>query len=681
MNLLIIESQGKVAKLQSILGTDWEVAASLGHVCDLPARAIGVEAPKFKPLYTLSERGASVVSRLRILCERAQDIYIGTDPDREGEAIAWHLARELKLGRNTKRVRFSAITESVVRKAVFAPTDIDYRLVGAQEARRVLDRLVGYLVSPVLSQLGGMTLSAGRVQSPAVALVVAREREIAGFVPTSHFCVRLDFSSNDQPTENFAEAKFSGSGWSALWEIVPCFASEDSPYFLDADFAGKVAAIKTVTVERCEDGERRRAPLAPLATSGLQQAASVQLGMDPEVTMQIAQRLFEAGNITYHRTDNPNISEEDFPEIQSVAKAHGWAMAPKLRRFKTSDSVQAGHPAITPTHWDAEQAGETTEEKSIYQLIRQRALASQLADAVYNTRTAWLVGQVDGKSIRLRAKGETLREHGWLKLLNEETEEDQEDEEEQGRAVNPVPQLKSGQQLSTAGGEVLAMRTRAPKRYTKASLIGKLEAEGIGRPATYAAIMGNIERRGYITSRKQFLHPTETAFFIVDQLTRAFSFIAVDFTREVESQLDRIASGQANYLETVQAAHERLGQELQVLAGQGGAPRFPCPECGKAMRLITAKASLFWGCSGYPSCQATRPDQSGQPGDKEPAKGSGHICPLCTKPLVRRTKKGKKGYDFWGCSGFREGCRASFPNKRNKPDFNVVKKDGHMKHP
>lgn len=225
------------------------------------------------------------------------------------------------------------------------------------------------------------------------------------------------------------------------------------------------------------------------------------------------------------------------------------------------------------------------------------------------------------------------------------------------------------------------MRTRAPKRYTKASLIGKLEAEGIGRPATYAAIMGNIERRGYITSRKQFLQPTETAFFIVDQLTRAFSFIAVDFTREVESQLDRIASGQGNYLETVQAAHERLGQELQALAGQGGAPRFPCPECGKAMRLITAKSGPFWGCSGYPSCQATRPDQSGQPGDKEPAKGSGHICPLCTKPLVRRTKKGKEGYDFWGCSGFREGCRASYPNKRNKPDFNVVKKDGHMKHP
>ena len=671
MKLLIIESQGKVEKLQSILGREWVVAASLGHVCDLPEKEIGVEAPQYKPHYRLSERGASVVARLRSQCERAQEVYIGTDPDREGEAIAWHLARELKLGRDAKRVRFPAITDTVVRQAVAAPTGIDYKLVGAQEARRVLDRLVGYLVSPALSNIGGTTLSAGRVQSPAVALVVTREREIAAFTPTSHFHVRLDFQG--QPG-NCADAK----NWHALWEVVPDFAPEDRPYFQDADMAARIAAVQTVSVESCEDGQRRRAPAPPLATSGMQQAASVKLGFEPEDTMRIAQRLFEGGHITYHRTDNPNISEGDFPHITALAQANGWAMAPKLRKFKTSDAAQAGHPAITPTHWEIERAGQGDEEQALYSLIRQRAIASQLADAVYKTRTADLLGQVEGKQIRFRAKGETLAESGWLALMGSATHEDSADtdpQEGEGAARNPVPELAAGQQLHPVGGEVLAMKTRAPKRYTKASLIGKLESEGIGRPATYAAIMGNIERRGYITTRKLFLHPTETAFFIVDQLTDKFSFIAVDYTRQVESELDRIACGQSTYLSTVEATHETLRHELACLDKSEATPRFPCPECGSAMRRIASKTGHFWGCSSYPTCNATRPDLDGQPGAKEPPEDSGHACPLCSKPLVRRTKKGKDGYDFWGCSGFKDGCRANYPNKRNRPDFNGGKGD------
>lgn len=666
MKLLIIESQGKVEKLQSILGREWVVAASLGHVCDLPEKEIGVEAPQYKPHYRLSERGASVVARLRSQCERAQEVYIGTDPDREGEAIAWHLARELKLGRDAKRVRFPAITDTVVRQAVAAPTGIDYKLVGAQEARRVLDRLVGYLVSPALSNIGGTNLSAGRVQSPAVALVVTREREIAAFTPTSHFHVRLDFQGQQG---NCADAK----NWHALWEVVPDFAPEDRPYFQDADMAARIAAVQTVSVESCEDGQRRRAPAPPLATSGMQQAASVKLGFEPEDTMRIAQRLFEGGHITYHRTDNPNISEDDFPHITALAQANGWAMAPKLRRFKTSEAAQAGHPAITPTHWEVERAGQGDEEQALYSLIRQRAIASQLADAVYKTRSAVLLGQIEGKQIRYRAKGETLAELGWLALMETTTQEDSADtdpQEGEGAAANPVPELTAGQLLHPIGGEVLAMKTRAPKRYTKASLIGKLESEGIGRPATYAAIMGNIERRGYITTRKLFLHPTETAFFIVDQLTDKFSFIAVDYTRQVESELDRIAGGQSSYLATVEATHATLRQELACLYRSEAAPRFPCPECGSAMRRITSKTGHFWGCSSYPTCNATRPDLDGQPGETEPPKDSGHACPLCSKPLVRRTKKGKEGYDFWGCSGFKDGCRANYPNKRNKPDFN-----------
>ena len=672
MKLLIIESQGKVEKLQPILGPGWRVVASLGHICDLPERDIGVEPPKYKPLYALSERGKSIVSRLRSQCERAHEIYIGTDPDREGEAIAWHLARELKLGRDAKRVRFSAIKESVVQKALAAPTGIDYNLVGAQEARRVLDRLVGYIVSPVLSRMGGMTLSAGRVQSPAVALVVMREREIAAFVPTSHFHVRLDFSAGQGDSAGFADAKSAWRTWSAMWEVVPDFAPEDRPYFQDHAFAVKVSKLDRTNVESCVDGKRRRAPHPPLATSGLQQAASVKLHLDPEETMRIAQRLFEGGHITYHRTDNPNISEEDFPHIEALAKAMGWAMAPKLRTFKAPEAAQAGHPAITPTHWEVDEAGDTDEAKAVYRLIRQRAIASQLADAIYTTRTARLSGQVEGKPVHFQARSEALQELGWLELLADEADEEG-GEEGQGGASNPVPPLTAGQQLTPAGGEVLAKQTRAPKRYTKASLIDKLEAEGIGRPATYAAIMSNIERRGYVAVKKQFLFPTETAFFIVDQLSKAFSFMDVAFTRDVESELDKIANGHATYLATVQACHDKLNQELATMEGQGGAPRFPCPECGKAMRRIPGKTGHFWGCSGYPECSTTRPDADGQPGEKETPKDSGHACPSCGKSLLRRTKKGKEGYDFWGCSGFKDGCKVSFPNKRGKPDFNAEK--------
>lgn len=675
MKLLIIESAGKTEKLQAILGPNWRVAASLGHICDLPDREIGVEPPRYKPLYTLSERGRSIIGRLRSQCERVQEIYIGTDADREGEAIAWHLARELELGRDAKRVRFSAITQEVVSQAIAAPTGIDYNLVGAQEARRVLDRLVGYIVSPVLSKMGGTTLSAGRVQSPAVALVVQREREIAAFVSTHHFHVRLDFQGKQESNTVFAEAKTVTSSWSALWAVVPDFAPEEQPYFQDRDFALKVASLDSVIVDSCEDGRRRRAPHPPLATSGMQQAASVKLQLDPEDTMRIAQRLFESGHITYHRTDNPNISADDFPQIQAVALANEWTMAPKLRQFKTSDAAQAGHPAITPTHWDVTEAGDTEDEKALYRLIRQRAIASQLGDAIYNTRTAWLSGQVSGKDVRFQGKGEQLQEPGWLKLLSDETDESNELWE--GGAPNPLPLLSAGQQLAPIGGEVLAKQTRAPKRYSKASLIEKLEVEGIGRPATYASIMSNIERRSYIAVKQQFLYPTETAYYIVDQLSKAFSFVDVAFTREVEAELDKIASGKATYLATVQACHDQLNRELATLdVGETAAPRFPCPECGSAMRRIPGKTGHFWGCSSYPACSATRPDADGHPGEKETPKDSGHACPSCGKPLLRRTKKGKEGYDFWGCAGFKDGCRTSFPNKRGKPDLSQKIKGG-----
>jgi hypothetical protein len=282
---------------------------------------------------------------------------------------------------------------------------------------------------------------------------------------------------------------------------------------------------------------------------------------------------------------------------------------------------------------------------------------------LFTRPTATLLGQVDSRQVRFRAKGETLQEPGWLSLVGEGHEEadGQDRPEGQGAESNQVPPLDAGQRLQPLGGEVLALKTRAPKRYTKASLIGKLESEGIGRPATYAAIMGNIERRGYITTRKLFLHPTETAFFIVDQLTKAFSFIAVDFTREVESELDRIASGQGSYLATVEATHDKLRQELASLETSGSAPRHPCPDCGSAMRRIPGKTGHFWGCSGYPACNATRPDKDGSPAKETPS-DSGH-CARQLQTTCSPHQKEAKTATLLGLLGLQGRLSRQFPQQ------------------
>ena len=606
MKLMIIESPGKVKKLSAILGPDWNVAASVGHIRDLPEREMGVEAPLYKPQYVLTERGGEVVARLKSLVQRADEVYLATDPDREGESISWHLQQCLKL-HNPLRVTFGEITAQAVKAAIAQPRAIDVKRVAAQEARRVLDRLVGYTVSPQLSQQTGERLSAGRVQSPAVRLVVERERAIRAFKSTLHYGVALDF----------ADAK-TGAQWSAEWMTKPAFVSEESPYFMDRDFAAAVAEVRDLEVMKFADTEKGRSPPGAFTTSTLQQAASVALGMNPKATMDAAQDLFAQGHITYHRTDNPNVSEESLGDIYAVATRLGLAMAEEPRKFKTAEGAQAGHPACTPTHWEIEDAGETVEHRALYRLIRKRAIASQLADARYAVRTATLeaVGGVQGKAVMFNATGRTLIDPGWLQLTQgDQTEEDKDEE-----AANPVPLLAEGQRLTAEGGRLLAKKTKAPPRFTEASLVGKLESEGIGRPATYAAIMENIiGTRGYVRRDKKYLAPTPTGELVVDSLVGTYTFVDLDYTRGVEAELDRIASGDAAYRSVIEHVHQQLQSEAGAVV-----PRFACPDCGKA--------------------------------------------------LVHRVKKAKKGgYDFWGCSGFHDGCKASFNSKGDSPDFSTKK--------
>ena len=657
MKLLIIESPGKKKKLAAILGKEWNIAASVGHIRDLPVKDMGVYGPDFEPHYVLTKRGGEVVENLKKLVNAADEVYLGTDPDREGESISWHLKECLKL-KNPIRITFNEITKNAVEKALKSPRKIDTKLVMAQEARRVLDRIVGYGVSSHISSQKGLTLSAGRVQSPAIWLVVDRERAIKAFKVTKHFGAMLYFSDN-------------GEEWSAEWLTKPDFVTDESPYFMDKIFSEKVSEIKKVEVLSFKETEAKRSPPPPFTTSTMQQAASVALGLDPKAAMDAAQKLYEQGHITYHRTDNPNVSDDALDDIRAVALKLGLEMAEKMRKFKAPEGAQVGHPAITPTHWEVEEAGESDIQKKLYGLIRLRAIACQLADARYAVRTVRLksADQIpmisnDGKEVEFEGKGRKLIFGGWLQLIDsDQTEEKEED------FLNPIPICQPEEIIAVSQGKMLEKKTKPPSRYTQATLIKKLESEGIGRPATYAAIMENITGRKYVENKKKNLVPTSTGELVIDALENKFSFLELKFTRNVEEDFDRIAKGEMQYKEVVGKMNEVLEKEMSVLP----ISKHSCHICKSPLRRINGKNGPFWACIKFPDCKFTLPDSNGEPGQKKEAALSEYKCPNCQKSLVHRVKKGAGGYDFWGCSGFKEGCKTSFKNKDDAPDFKEKK--------
>lgn len=638
--LVIVESPGKLKKLRAILGAGYRVEASVGHVRDLPRKEMGVEPPAFRPNYVKTERGADVLKKLQAAVNACGEVLLASDPDREGEAIAWHLADALNL-KNPKRVTFHAIANDEVLAGVSAPRQIDMHLVHAQEARRVLDRLVGYTVSPLLSSEVGHTLSAGRVQSPAVRIVVERERAIRNFKPTKHFTAVLHF----------------GGGWFAEWDTKP-YLPEGQEYFTDRVFAEDVAKVRDVIVTACEDGRSKAAPPAPFTTSTLQKSGQTRLKLKPKATMELAQKLYEQGAITYHRTDNPNLSPEGYAQLRSYAAQAGITLADKQRTWKAKEGAQEAHEAIRPTHFDVREAGESPEQKALYNLIWLRAVASQMPDAVFAVRTVKLATKepVRGQKIALIARGKTLIEKGW-KDLYEAQEDDEADGEGDTKADNPVPKLAVGRAGRAASGEVKDMQTKPPKRFKQATLIEELERLEIGRPSTYAAILDNITSREYIIEdKKGFLSPGLDGETVVDKLVGKCQFIELGYTRDLESSLDAIASGKTAYLPVVTSAWEQLASEVSGLGG-GDGKLHACPECGSAMRRIKGKSGFFWGCTGYPKCKTSLPDRDGAPGERTAASTSivstEHKCADCGKPLAHRVGEGRKGhYDFWGCTGY-----------------------------
>lgn len=451
MNLMIVESPNKVKKIKAILGYGWDVAASVGHVRDLPPRTLGIAAPDYRLAYEFNERGKGVVDSLKPRAARAETVYLATDPDREGEAIAWHLKETLQL-RNYQRITFDAITEAVIRKALTSPRQLNMNLIHAQEARRGADRLVGYQVSPMLSRQTGIAgLSAGRVQTVAVRFVVDRQREIENFKVTKHFG---------------AEAIFEDGKWTAQWDTSP-FLKEEQKYILDSALPEQAAQCKDFRVVNAATKPARQVPPPPFTTATLLQAASITLGFKPDQTAQLAQKLFEQGLITYHRTDSQNFSAEALSDIREFAQANILPLPPKPRTWKSKDSAQEAHEAIRPTHLEERTAGEDDDQKKLYALIWNRAVASQLADAEFSVNTLRLEAQQGSQTFVFRSTGRTLTAPGWKSLTPEDTAAEADDaSDSQDENNGKVPSLPLGMILHSTSTRLLKRQTKPPGGYT-----------------------------------------------------------------------------------------------------------------------------------------------------------------------------------------------------------------------
>lgn len=656
MKLLIVESPGKIKKLQGFLDADWRVAASVGHIRDLPEKDYGLEPPDFTAKYVVLK--PDVVNKLQGLINQADEVYLASDPDREGEAIAWHIKDYFGLERY-KRVTYTAITKEDVEAGIANPRDIDMNLVHAQEARRALDRLVGWQVSyPLADAINERGISAGRVQSPAVRLVVEREREIKSFVSTTHYGVELVFERVEQISD----------GWKAGWLPKEGWLEEDQEYILDKAVAEKVAAVRKLDVLSFEEKESRTAPPAPFTTSSLQQAASNALKFKPKKTMDLAQKLYEGGHITYMRTDSPNLSDTAIAEIRAYADSKGLPLPDAPRTWKSKAGAQEAHEAIRPTHIEVEEvtlegdfpADFVKDASALYRLIRLRALASQLADAVFAVRVARLGADVDGKQAIFEAKGRTLLEKGWKEVMaNDESEEKEEE------PSNAVPELKAQGKAVALQGNVLTKKTKPKPRFKEATLIRELEKSGIGRPATYAAILENISAREYLRDEKGFLVPTPRGEKIVDALKSAFTFIDLAFTKDMENALDDVASGKMQYKDCLSAMYGDLQSELKAFREKN---IVPCPECGdrEQFRHIYSKEKgwNFWGCK---ACGAKFADDNGRPGAKKEAPAlTEYPCEICGEPLRHiKGEKDGRAYDFFACS--KQECGAKYDNVDGKP--------------
>ncbi|MBP9781277.1 type I DNA topoisomerase [Candidatus Woesebacteria bacterium] len=645
MQLVIVESPTKAKKLRQILGSGYEIEASVGHVRDLPKKKMGVLVDQdFIPEYEISADKTKVIRLLKDKVAKANSVILATDPDREGEAIAWHLQEVLQTnnGKKAKQIEFARssfheITQQAVLAAINNPSVINMALVEAQQARRVVDRLVGYEVSPVLWRKVRRGLSAGRVQSVALRLIVDREREIEAFKPEEYWEVDVTLATdgNSQLRESFVTRLVS------LNEKKYLPVSEKD-VLSPRDWL-PVATYKVLSVEK---KERTVASLPPFTTSTLQQAAANRLGMTSKQTMRFAQQLYEEGLITYHRTDSVNLAAQAVEQARAyINHTFGKAYVPEKPRYfaNRSKNAQEAHEAIRVTDvalTDAMSVGGqiTDRHQKLYDLIRRRFLACQMSAAVFDQAVVMVQAKSENQVAELKANGSVLKFAGWKELFP--VQEDV-----------TLPNLKVDQPLMYEDMQAVQKFTQPPARYNDASLVKELEKQGIGRPSTYASIISVIIDRGYVERTDKRFFPTSVGISVCDFLLANFkTFMEYDFTAEMEEDLDRISRGEKEWVSVVRSFYGPFHIAVEKASTDAERVKIPvestgekCPECGEGEVVIrTGKYGKFKSCSRFPECKYTK---------NIVETVAGVVCPLCQKGEVI-ARKSRWGKLFYGCATY-----------------------------
>ena len=641
--LVIVESPAKAKTIEKYLGSDYKVTASMGHLRDLPRSTIGVDVERdFEPEYIPVKGREKIITDLKKSAKNADTVYLATDPDREGEAISWHLKELLNIpDAKARRVTFNEITKKVVRDSIDAPRDIDMDLVNAQQARRVLDRLVGYKLSPLLwRKMGRPKLSAGRVQSVATRMVVDRENEIRAFQPEEFW--QLDVLLDRCAEEGSFRARYYGKDGKKV-EL----RSEDEVNAVVSEVEGK-----PFTVQSVKRGETPRTPSPPFITSTLQQEASRRLGMTPARTMSIAQQLYEGidvtgqgtiGLITYMRTDSLRISDEALDAAKGfIIERYGKEYYPgSPRRFRTRAGAQDAHEAIRPSNVlltpDSIKKDLTGEQYRLYRLIWGRFVASQMAKAVYDS----VVVDTQCASHIFQAKYSEIKFPGYTAVYEESKEEESEE------IRNPLPNLTEGEALKPVQFDREQRFTQPPSRYTEASLIRALEEKGIGRPSTYAPTISTITSREYVAKDGRYLKPTPLGETVNTLMCDYFTDIVdLKFTANMEEALDRIETGKQEWKQVIRSFYGGFEDELSGAekALEGVRIKVPdeesdevCDVCGRKMVVKNGRFGRFLACPGFPECTFTKPIVVEMPGR----------CPKCGGRILKRTSK--NGYTYYAC--------------------------------
>ena len=653
--LIIVESPAKANTIKKFLGGNTKVVASMGHIRDLPKSKLGINIENnFEPEYINIRGKGDLIKELKKDAKNAKKVYLATDPDREGEAIAWHLSNILNVDeKKVTRVTFNEITKTAVQKAIKEPRDIDINLVDAQQARRVLDRIVGYKISPVLWKKVRRGLSAGRVQSVAVKLIVDREEEIGKFIPEEYWNIYVELI--DKKTNKKFEAKFYGK------------SGKKQEIHSQEEVNEILATIKKATyiIEEVKKSEKKRTPAPPFTTSTMQQEASRKIGFSIKKTMSVAQGLYEGvkiqdkgtvGLITYMRTDSTRISEEARTTAKKyITETYGENYY-ENRYYKTNKEAQDAHEGIRPTYAELEpekiKDSLTKEQYKLYKLIYNRFMASQMASAVYDTMSV----TINANDYTFKANGQNLKFKGFMTLYVEGT--DGKEEKEAGM----LPELRQDEIVKLEKIEPKQSFTEPPARYTEASLVKTLEEKGIGRPSTYSPTITTILERRYIEKEQKQLVPTELGKIVNKLLCENFAdVINVEFTAKVENEFDNIAEGKEDWKKMIGEFYgpfeenvERVEKELEHIELVDEVSDIPCDKCGRMMVYKYGRFGKFLACPVYPECKNTKPI----------IETIEEHCPKCGGTIQVRKAKNKRKYYI--CENNPQSCDYISWNKPSK---------------